>query len=158
MTRPTSTALGVVFLTAFTVLSVGSGLAGAAGTVRFRPGLWELSTSTPGSKVPPVVNKRCFTAADVGIANGTTEEANEFAKHSANMKDFEKRGCKMQSLRITGDQVFQSFECPTLSMNDVTTYKPGDVSDSKLVITFKKGNRTETSLTHARRLGDCPKK
>ena len=142
-------------------LALLAGLAGIsaaapASTVRFRPGLWELSRSTPGSKRPPVVTKKCFTTADVGLANGTTAEANEFAKRSKAMKDFERRGCKVHDLRITGNQVFQAIECPAFSVTEVTTYRPGDVAESKQVVTYKQG-RTETTLTHARRLGDCPK-
>ncbi|HXO20587.1 MAG TPA: DUF3617 family protein [Thermoanaerobaculia bacterium] len=144
----------VALLVLTTALAAASAFAAAA--PRFRPGLWELETSTPGSKLKPQVVQRCYAAADVGIANGTTAEANAFAKKDANMKALEQKGCKMKELRIAGDEVIQTFQCASYSMKDVTTYHRGDTFDSVLTVDHGNG-RLQTSLTKGRRVSDCVK-
>ena len=146
--------LALLAILALAPLSVGP--LHAAGP-RFRPGLWEITASSAGPHAHSATTRRCYTADEVKVANGSAAEVAAATKANPATRAMESKGCKLQEIRLSGEQISEAFDCPTFSYEDVTTYHPGDRFESDTTMTPKQGPPRKIHRS-ARRVGECVKK
>jgi hypothetical protein len=136
---------------ALALVSLGS--LQAAG-VRFRPGLWEVTTTSEGAHARSATARRCYTPEQVRVANGSAAEVVAATRANEATLSLERKGCKVQEVRLVGDQITEIVECPAFLLEDVTTYRAGDRFESDTTMTPKQGPPRRTHRA-ARRVGDC---
>lgn len=128
----------------------------AASGVRFRAGLWEITTSSEGPNGHSATTRRCYTAEQVKVANGTQADILAAARVNEATVSLQQKGCKVSELRLIGDQITETIECPAYVLTDVTTYQPGDRYENVTTMSPKNGRAWRTHRV-AHRVGDCTK-
>jgi hypothetical protein len=129
----------------------------AVSGVRFRAGLWEITTSSEGPGAHSATTRRCYTAEQVKVANGSQSDVVAAVRVNEATLALERKGCKVAELRLIGNEITESVECPNFVFTDVTTYQPAeDRFDNVTTMTPKNGPARRTHRV-ARRVGDCIK-
>ena len=126
----------------------------AAGGVRFRAGLWEITASSEGPTAHSATTRRCYTAEQVKVANGTQADILAAARVNEATVSLHQKGCKVSELQLIGDQITETVECPAYVLTDVTTYQPGDRYENVTTMSPKNGPAWRTHRV-AHRVGDC---
>lgn len=126
----------------------------SAAGARFRPGLWEVTSTAEGPHPHSATKRRCYTPDEVKVANGSEAEVRAATQANAATRSFQAKGCKIQELRIAGDQITEVVQCPSFVWQDVTTYLPGDRFETETTMTPKKGD-VRKIRQQAHRVGEC---
>jgi len=142
--------------TLFLATALAAGALQAA-SLRFKPGLWEVTTSTQVPEPHSHTVKRCYTPEEVKVANGTAAEVTAAIKANEATRKLESTGCKVQEIQLNGSTIREFVLCPTYTYEDVTTYHDGDRFESDTTLTPQKGPVRKLH-NQAHRVGDCPKK
>lgn len=129
----------------------------AAAGLRFKPGLWEVTTSSEGEHAHSATRRRCYTAEDVKVANGSAADVVAATRANVATRSLESKGCKVAEIRLVGEQITEVVECPAMTLRDVTTYLPGDRFEVDSVMTPKQGPARRLHQ-QAHRVGECPKR
>jgi uncharacterized protein DUF3617 len=130
--------------------------AGPARGVRFRAGLWEIVTSSEGANARSATTRRCFTPEQVKVANGSQADILAATRVNEATVSLQQKGCKVSELRLVGDEITETIECPAYVLTDVTTYLPGDRFDNTWTMMPKQGPPRRLHRK-AHRVGDCTK-
>lgn len=130
-------------------------LAAAGGRgVRFRAGLWEITTSSEGANARSATTRRCYTPEQVKVANGSQADVLAATRTNEATLSLQQKGCKVTELRLIGDEITETVECPAYVLTDVTTYQPGDRFEN--VTTMMPKNAPPRRIHRkAHRVGDC---
>ncbi len=137
-------------------LALAAALPLRAAGLRFKPGLWEVTTSSEGEHARSATRRRCYTPEEVKVANGSAAEVAAATRANAATRSLESKGCRLAEIRLVGDQITEVVECPTFSWRDVTTYRAGDRFETDTTMSPKQGPVRRTHQ-QAHRVGDCAK-
>lgn len=126
----------------------------AMDSVRFRAGLWEITTSSEGANAHSATTRRCYTAEQVKVANGSQADIVAAARTNEATISLQQKGCKVSELRLIGNEITETVECPAFVLTDVTTYLPGDRFENVTTMMPKNAPPRRT-YRKAHRVGEC---